>query len=541
MWLPSSPDVVLAEASQVDGDVVEEWFRSLYDSPVLFSGLLDGEGRVIGGNQLAIEGCGFVREQVIGAPFWEGGWWSADRQLAEQLRGWCENCLSTRQPFRTVTRYFRGDGSTGMVDLSLAPIVASDDQATVHVVATGLDISELLAAQAEREDALVLDEARVRSAGERFRSALDAMLDQVVIARSVRDGSGEIVDFEIEFMNQAAFDVARRSPGEMLGQRVCDLYPSWRTSGMFDTYKRVVDTGEPFVAERMAYEDARDDGKVVAGCWDLQIVRLDDGYIAASRDVTEVVQNEETARRVRAIAERERLIVEVLQRAALPDHLPSPPGITISAHHQAANTQSPVGGDWYDAFGLHDGRVALVIADVAGHGPESAAYTVQVRNMLRAAAMQANTRVDAILGQANRMLIELHGRDAPFVTCCLAILDPRTREIEWSLAGHPEPIIQMPSDDPTPTCRPSLPLGLLASAAYHHARLTLEEGSRIVMYTDGLIERRGSTIDEDVERLRIAVARSQSMPAELVSEELVSVLSPGDDDVAVLVVDIDPR
>ena len=61
------------------------------------------------------------------------------------------------------------------------------------------------------------------------------------------------------------------------------------------------------------------------------------------------------------------------------------------------------------------------------------------------------------------------------------------------------------------------------------------------MYTDGLIERRGSTIDEDVERLRIAVARSQSMPAELVSEELVSVLSPGDDDVAVLVVDIDPR
>jgi len=141
-------------AARVGRDLTAQWLDALYDSPVLFSGLLDAHGVVVDGNHLSIEGCGFERAEILGTPFWDCGWWSPDPELAERVRGWWQTAVATRRSLSSVSRYYRAGGQSGMVELGLVPIVDSgpDGGSVRYVVATGLDISELLAAQADRED-----------------------------------------------------------------------------------------------------------------------------------------------------------------------------------------------------------------------------------------------------------------------------------------------------------------------------------------------------------------------------------------------------
>ncbi len=224
----------------VSPGVAERWFRALYDSPLMFSGILDARGRVLDANRLSVEGCGLVRTEVMSRPFWECGWWSPDPVVAGQVRAWCEQALATGAPIRARSRYFLGDGSERMVDLALYP-VAEDDRAGAvcsYVVATGSDITDSVAAQEEHVGRLAVEAETLRESQRLFRGALDAMIDNVAIGRSVRDSSGAIVDFELEFLNQASVDGAGRPAAELMGARVCEVYPSWRTSGMFDRFAR---------------------------------------------------------------------------------------------------------------------------------------------------------------------------------------------------------------------------------------------------------------------------------------------------------------
>lgn len=545
--LPDPRDPALLGSISVSRSLATRWFEALYHSPVVFSGLLDEQGRVIAANRLSIEGNGLSRDQIVGAPIWEGGWWSPDPDLAASLRARCEQVVSTRRPFRTISRYFRGDGSTGMVDLSLVPIEdepqghpdeAAADHRQVFVVVTGIDLSDLLADSASREDRLAEDTRLSRVAEERFRGALDAMLDDVIIAESVRDEQGTIVDFEVAYVNRARAAATAGAGIDIVGRRVCDLYPGWRTSGMFDRFVGVVESGTPYVGERLPYDDVRKDGHPISGYWDLRIARLDDGYIAASRDVTRAVRDEEALRAARALAERERLVVEVLQRAALPAEIPAIAGLDIGVHHQPAHTLSPIGGDWYDVLVVGGDKVVLTIADVAGHGPDTATYTVQVRNILRTIASEGELDAATMLERANQVIWSLQEQRAPFITCCLAILDVGAGVVQWALAGHPPPVIVAADGRAHPSAEPGPPLGMAADVAHRSVHSEVGPGDRIVLYTDGLVERRGSTIDDDIDRLRDAVARSSHLDAASTAPWLVSELSPGFDDIALLVVDV---
>ena len=376
------------------------------------------------------------------------------------------------------------------------------------------------------------------AAEERFRAALEAMIDNVAIARSIRDASGTIVDFEMQYVNRPSIDGAGRTESDLVGHRVCDLYPQWRESGMFDRFAAVVETGEPYIGERLRYDDLLPDGRVIEGYWHLQIARLDDGYIAASRDVTALVLDERTALEAAAAAERGRLIMDVLQRAALPTVLPETPGAAVGVHHQPANTASPIGGDWYDVLLLADGRVAVVIADVAGHGPEIAAYTVQVRHILRTLVSDGEPDPGPILERANRVILGLQPDSAPFVTCCLAVFDQRDTSFRWALAGHLPPIVHALDGRTHAGGSPGPPLGVEASGRYATSTATLTSGDRVVLYTDGLIERRGSDLGLDIARLRGALGDLEGMPPADAARRLALDLDPGLDDVAVLILDV---
>ena len=538
-WLPAAKR---APARGVGGtpSLIEQWFHALYESPVLACALLDAEGRILDANRLAIEGCGFTRDEIERVKYWECGWWTPDPTLAEQVRAWFEELLTTTKSLQAVCRCFRADGSVWMVELTLVPIVTSTELGArpQYVVASSLDITDLLDSQAQREDEITSEMVASRQAERWFRDALEAMIDNVMIAHSVRDDSGEIIDFEFDYVKRSVVDRAGRTAGDLLGRRLCELYPAWRSSGMMQRFIDVVETGRPFVGARLEYRDTLPGGELMEGYWDLQVAKLGDGYIAASRDVTGVVRNEIAAREADAMAERERLAVDALQQASLPAALPQLATLSIGVHYQAAASEAPVGGDWYDVFELGDGRIELIIADVAGHGMESAAYMVQLRNVLRTIAIEED-EPSALLDRANHVTVTLHGGDTPLTTCCVATFDPESRRLRWSTAGHPPPLVRSHDGSARYLEVPSgPPLGVIPDPRFETNSATLAPGDRLVLYTDGLIERRDASLDFGMDLLKNALNEVARLAPGATAEWLAQSISPGIDDVAIIVVDL---
>jgi len=143
---------------------------------------------------------------------------------------------------------------------------------------------------------------------ERFRRALDSILDLVVVERAVRNAQGEIIDFEIEWMNNAPVDVAGRPRDQLIGHRISELYPVLAGGELIAGYRQVVETGEPLVVPVLRYEDVID-GRSVSGFYAVQATRFEDGVLVASRDITPW----ETSRRDLEIVLRE---LEAAQRLA---------------------------------------------------------------------------------------------------------------------------------------------------------------------------------------------------------------------------------
>jgi serine phosphatase RsbU (regulator of sigma subunit) len=376
-----------------------------------------------------------------------------------------------------------------------------------------------------------LSEARHR---DRFRDALDAMLDHVTIARAVRGADGAIVDFEIVFASRASVDGAGRRSDDMVGRRVTELYPNWRSSGMFERFATVVETGEPVSEERLVYRDVTDDGRVIDGYWNLRVTRLGDGYIAASREVTAAVRADDEARRARSLAEQHRVAVDLLQRATLPAVLPTSSWFRVTADHRPAAGEQPIGGDWFDCFELDDDRVAIVIGDVAGHGTEAAALMVQARNITRAVAVDVDSPGE-VLTKVNRVLMRAAPPASPFITCIYGIADATTSTFVWSRAGHPPPLLVRGADAPSfASGSVDLPLGVRDEACYASARTPWNVGDSILLYTDGLVERRGESIDVGLERLLGAVDRPESGRVDELVRRLIDTVIDPYDDIAVL-------
>ncbi len=189
----------------------------------------------------------------------------------------------------------------------------------------------------------------------------------------------------------------------------------------------------------------------------------------------------------------QRSAAEVLQRSLLPTHLPDVPGVQLAARSVPGSSDQQVGGDWYDVLSLPTGEVCLVVGDVVGHDLPAAAMMGQVRNALRAYALE-DPDPTTILGRVNRAACLL---DAPDLTTCVCVvLDPVTMTVEWASAGHLPPLVlsaarggRLLRGEPGP------PLGVEPATVYHRHIARLEAGDTLLLYTDGLVERRGVTID----------------------------------------------
>ncbi|MER8187151.1 SpoIIE family protein phosphatase [Kitasatospora sp. NPDC094015] len=227
----------------------------------------------------------------------------------------------------------------------------------------------------------------------------------------------------------------------------------------------------------------------------------------------------------------------ILQRAQLTP-TPEVPGADLAARYQPASTTAEIGGDWYDAFFLPDGTLALAIGDIAGHDLTAATAMGQLRSMLRALAFNSNrpaTPAD-ILAQLDRVAEGL--RVAPFVTIVHVHLALRADgwHAVWASAGHPPPLL-IPADGPARFLtgrRVDLPLCVDPDVARSTHRRILGAGDTLLLYTDGLVESPEAGLTEGMNRLAAAATAARHLPVEELCDELRRV---GDrrDDVALLV------
>ena len=230
-------------------------------------------------------------------------------------------------------------------------------------------------------------------------------------------------------------------------------------------------------------------------------------------------------------------IVRVLQQALLPAALPRVEGTSIAARYIAAASNPAVGGDWYAVLPLPDNRLGVAIGDVAGHGLGAVADMASARFSLRALAL-SEPAPELVLERLNQM-VRVFESDA-MITALYGILDPESLTWTYATAGHCPVVVREPGgrtvllDEP---CDP--PLGV--ATAFRRYQTQIEPGSALVLYTDGLIERRGETITVGLERLQRACTegpdRSQAL-CDYLAEVMLNDVTI-DDDVAIVVISLD--
>jgi hypothetical protein len=363
-----------------------------------------------------------------------------------------------------------------------------------------------------------------------FEAALDALLDHVAIGVPIRDERGAIEDFLLAYLNAPSVDGAGRTREELVGRRLVECFPDIVANGLLAPIIEVVETGRPWSGERMAYRGTTPDGRTIDGFFSLRVVPFGEGYLAVTRDETQAVREEEERAELRLEAEVNRLAVLLLMRAALPAELPRVPNVALAARYLPTAPTQPVGGDWYDAFTLADGSVGVVIADVTGHGPEAAAYMVQVRNVVRALAVEHGEPA-RVLDRANRVLLDLDDQGL-FATCAYHVLDPATGVLRWCRAGHFEPLV-LGADPSFLTSPPGLPLGVGHEARYQSGQAVVSPGDRVLLFTDGLLREREGGVARALSALQGAAATWVGLSVEETVDAALA-QAPGCDDIAVV-------
>jgi anti-anti-sigma factor len=345
----------------------------------------------------------------------------------------------------------------------------------------------------------------------------------------------------------------------VIGRPMREAFPEMEPAELFDSVERVYDTGEPWHARECPVSFDPGDGHQRLFYLDFDVLprHAADGTVCGSlimqTDVTERV----TARRVAeaAAAEAEaryrvahQVVVE-LQQALLPPGVPVLPTVDLAARYLVAGAEQSAGGDWFDVAVLPGGRIGLVVGDVVGHGVAAAAVMSQLRAVL-ADALETTADPAAAVVRLERFAATVPAAAA--ATVVVAVLDPDTGTLDYLTRGHPAPLLV----DASGQGRYLLTSGggpLGGEPGGPPQRATVDVGDVVVLFSDGLVERRDRPypdgLDELARRVEAAVATSASRtapgaapggesPVRRICAEVVDQLTADgfDDDVTVLAV-----
>jgi anti-sigma regulatory factor (Ser/Thr protein kinase) len=240
------------------------------------------------------------------------------------------------------------------------------------------------------------------------------------------------------------------------------------------------------------------------------------------------------------LLEREQHVASTLQHDLLPQTLPELPGVSLAAHFRAGGHGIEVGGDWYDVIPLAGGRVGLVVGDVAGRGVAAAARMGQLRSVARAYALEGHSPA----AFAQRMNV-YHRALSPddLTTIVYAVIEPDRGRLSFVNAGHPPPLLVPARGAPVLLEGVTPPLGVSDLPVHPETVVEFPPDAAVVLYTDGLVERRGEGVDVGLKRLLGAARGSRDGLEALRDRVIESCLGPssGDDDVTALFVRAEPE
>jgi serine phosphatase RsbU (regulator of sigma subunit) len=237
------------------------------------------------------------------------------------------------------------------------------------------------------------------------------------------------------------------------------------------------------------------------------------------------------------LAEREHVAAETLQRSLLPRRLPARAHVALAARYEPAVVGDRVGGDWYDAWWTADDRLLLVVGDVVGHGIEAAATMGRLRTSIRALS-----EVDPAPARIVTRLAVAEGRDGTemVATVLVALLDPDRRRLTVCRAGHLPLLLVAPGKEAVFVDDLGAPPLGCAAVPVTEIEVDAPDGSLMVLYTDGLVEDRSSSIDDGLQLIARTTSQRQDLadPVEAVADALMAArpLGSSQDDVALLVV-----
>jgi PAS domain S-box-containing protein len=467
-----------------------------------------------------------------------------------------ERAIATGEPNVVEHRVVHRDGSTGHVRSYVQPVV--EDGEVVGAWGTTQDISERVA------DRDALDAEHVRrvtaEAVAEFAATLSGAAGRQDVADAVHEAmrpTGDVSFVALGLLEDAEPVLSSYFAGPAITN---DLVARYRRLPLsVDTpMTRVIATGTPVaLADRSAQHDEfpavvpdagaektqallvvpilRASGTVLGAIgigWS-HARTLDGPVVDMAHEIATI-----TARTVERLelVDLERSVAQTLQLGLLALDVHTTDAL-VRARYQAAEASMAIGGDWYDAVDRDDGRLAVAVGDVVGRGLPAATTMGQLRAALGVASLQAGNAADAV------RILDRYARHVPGAMCAtvaFALLDPARRELSYVTAGHPPPVLVGPDGEITFLDRAvSWPLGI-ESEERRAAAATAElaPGSLLLLYTDGLIERRHEPIDDGLARLRETVARCWSLPLRRVKNAIFGALvdDGANDDIALVAV-----
>jgi PAS domain S-box-containing protein len=349
-----------------------------------------------------------------------------------------------------------------------------------------------------------------------------------------------LIDHDLRFVriNEELAGMNGPSVAEHEGRPVFDVVPGLRADAE-PLLRRVLDTGEPLRDVEIVGSTPADPGTTRTWLESFFPVRTPGGpsvgVAAVARDVTDIRRLE---RELQATLGRQRQVLQDLQTSLLPP-LPAVAGLDLSARYLGASRDVHLGGDWFDVFTAPDGRLVLAVGDVVGHGPPAVGLMARLSGAMRAHVADRCGPAE-VLARLNRLLV---GSLAPaMATATVLRLDLTTGTVEYASAGHPLTLLRTAGgavgllDGARGRA-----LGASTGSEYDTGTATLEVGGTLLLYTDGLVERRDGTYDEGVDRLlAVLTAPAEGPPgaARLVQDVIdgSDLAVERDDDVCVLAV-----
>jgi serine phosphatase RsbU (regulator of sigma subunit) len=374
----------------------------------------------------------------------------------------------------------------------------------------------------------------------RFQTTVEHLLDPLALLSAVRDADGQLVDFRFEYVNPAHAEQSPVGPEALVGRRLLEVDADAAGNGLFDAYRKVVETGQPIVWDAFGYQSTVAD-RLVRRVVDIRVAKLDDGVLVTWRDVTERLRTQQQLIEARAQAE----LSQRLQASLLPAVSVADPAVELLTRYQAGGQRALLGADFYDALQLDDGTIATLVGDVAGHGPDEAGVGVALRVAWRTMVLAGDGPAELLAG-LDRVLEWERRTEELFATVACVWVSPDRRQATLALAGHPPPLLVDAGGARILDVPHGAALGIGGGDAepWPASAVTLERPWLLLCYTDGLVEGRaepGATERFGIERLldTVAALAARQTPATELLDRLLATAQAANggqlsDDVAIV-------